>query len=520
MNIIVSVGGSGAICVDVLHYLAYAGLLHEGDYQVLIMDNDWDCHSNTTCMSHLIQYKPITEKFKKPVVVSYHRGLFGRKDLEEIPLFGARFTIKDKIMGEAVKELAGVDGQTNCASAINRDKKEINEILLNMVLSNDEKMKSLKDGFNGHPSLGTALFDSVKETNSYNSSLLGIISTALKGGDNVRVFLVGSIFGGTGAALFPNIARNIREKFQGYGKLFISGALLLPFFSFPDNPNRDTQSSMDINARDFFKKSKTAIDYYMTQRDLVRNNANSRSKEESYIFDSLYLMGKSPLTQTCDHYAPGGGGQAHTYHVVHLYAALAACEFFNGKDGRQEGNQIYVPWISKDPSDIDVELNNLPSIARKRLHSFARFSVFMLEAFSPLVHSRIEDLKGLPLFKHIYSEAHGQAELNEADLRILRNYVEAVCERCTAFFSFCSSVCLLDLFPSEEVAGYAEGKITNDRDRELDLYLGIDKSGPYTPNNILKNMYSDKDLKKVGRNFSGDEGPRAIIDVIYGYCKC
>ena len=32
----------------------------------------------------------------------------------------------------------------------------------------------------------------------------------LRGGEEVRIFIIGSIFGGTGASGFPNIARKIR----------------------------------------------------------------------------------------------------------------------------------------------------------------------------------------------------------------------------------------------------------------------------------------------------------------------
>ena len=112
------------------------------------------------------------------------------------------------------------------------------------------------------------LFDALDEANS----------------GKIKIFLVSSIFGGTGASGFPSIARLLREiikKKNITDGVKIGGALMLPYFSFP-KPDLDEEKQV-AHANTFWSNQEE-LDYY------------SRMFESGEkIFDELYLAGADPL---------------------------------------------------------------------------------------------------------------------------------------------------------------------------------------------------------------------------------
>src|SRR5699024_1963621 len=94
-------------------------------------------------------------------------------------------------------------------------KNQSNEEALNLVYPKKWQEENLGNGFQGRPFLGTAVFRAIENTTSYkNNTLYTKIRNVLAGGETVKIFLIASIFGGTGATFFPNIAKSIRKEFS------------------------------------------------------------------------------------------------------------------------------------------------------------------------------------------------------------------------------------------------------------------------------------------------------------------
>src|SRR6185503_14280795 len=102
---------------------------------------------------------------------------------------------------------------------------------------------------------------------------------------DVRLFLVGSVFGGTGAAGFPTLGHRNTLKFnkekgavindkEEISRILLGGSLILPYFRIVKN---DNQPDMHVTSGDFPIATKAALEFYDTK--------------DSLGFDQVYFIG-------------------------------------------------------------------------------------------------------------------------------------------------------------------------------------------------------------------------------------
>ena len=197
-------------------------------------------------------------------------------------------------------------------------KDEIQDVF-NCLYHHDEELNlELDEGFRGRPSIGaSAILSRVQENEPFWKNIFNAIDSA-KGGKEVRIFLVGSIFGGTGASGFASIARLIRglirenEIKEG---VYIGGALMLPYFSFPKPP--EDEIGIVAYSESFLEQSRGALDYYSRLFEM----------EKSKIFDQLYVIGWDPLIQL-KMFEKGGPNQNNPALLPEIFTGLAASKFY------------------------------------------------------------------------------------------------------------------------------------------------------------------------------------------------
>jgi hypothetical protein len=131
----------------------------------------------------------------------------------------------------------------------------------------------------------------------------------------VRVFIAGSVFGGTGAAGFPTIARLLRQIIdeQGRGDLVsLTGALMLPYFSFPPPPMDATGKEANVaRSEDLIVNTQEALKYYHRLFDAER------------VFDDMFMFGWDPPFHI-DFHQPGSKAQRNQSLPPELYPAICA----------------------------------------------------------------------------------------------------------------------------------------------------------------------------------------------------
>ena len=232
--------------------------------------------------------------------------------------------------------------------------------LFDCLYSPSELDLFLEEGFRGKPHIGAAaILSNMDMESGFWRNIAAAINTA-RGGDDVNIFLAGSIFGGMGASGFPTIVRKLRRMLDEDGLstgVKIGGALMLPYFSFPPPGQSDDQDVALSEA--FLEQTQGALHYY---HNTIKNQPN--------LFDSLYLVGWDPLIRL-NYHQKGGAPQANPPMVPELYGCFAALDFFS--NGTKNGGTIYqigredsgsfnwsdFPKITDDKNDTKNKLGNL-----------------------------------------------------------------------------------------------------------------------------------------------------------------
>lgn len=219
-------------------------------------------------------------------------------------------SLKGSIGGSYTFELENVKGQ-KFKHFIDYDSlDDNNKALADLLFSKTNLETDMDIGFVGNPNIGSIVLNQFKYSEEFKT-----FANNFEEGD--RVFIISSIFGGTGASGFPIILKNIRTADQNpnlESKDFLKnapiGALtVLPYF----NVEFDSESA--IQKSDWIQKTKSALSYY------EKNVTGNKSVNLMY-----YIGDKLSKTYKND---PGDGGQKNDAHFMELVGALSVIDFAN-----------------------------------------------------------------------------------------------------------------------------------------------------------------------------------------------
>lgn len=275
----------------------------------------------------------------------------------------------------------------------------------------------LDEGFRARPSIGAAaMLSKIQQNDPFWQDVFDAIDSA-KSGNKVKIFLSSSIFGGTGAAGFPSIARLIRRVAEQEGlseNIEIGGCLMLPYFSFP-KPPEDEQSIVGFSDS-FVEQSKGALDYYHRIFEI----------EEKNIFNQLYIMGWDPLIPL-DYFEKGGNKQINPPLLPELYSSLAAAKFFNNENSEKgiyhiaSNNAGEINW-----SDIP-EINGDEKFVKKQLAQTIRFALAGKEIYIPSLIDNWTKIKNEAWFKKNFQKK-GLSVKNQEEHKDTLNLLNSFCD--------------------------------------------------------------------------------------------
>lgn len=314
----ISIGGSGAKVLESLTHLCVAGLLPNEIKQqklyTMAVDPDIGNGNLKRASTVLSSYE------------SFQDWKVGNKT----PLFKTEVTLAKPLIWNPAEQDQKLDDvlsyQAYRGTAVGA--------LYEVLFSREERETFLNEGFRGRPSIGAAVLAkrvalNNRDNRRKNSSKMDfapweqfarLIRQDVKNGQTAKIFLAGSVFGGTGASGLPTIARLLRRSFETYfddGNVLIGGAFLLPYFSFA--PDKETQQKLAgeiyASSENFSTNTKAALEYY-----------NVREKD----FHSMYFIGDDVLSQM-KNFSIGAATQMNESHIVDLYAALAAVDFYQSE---------------------------------------------------------------------------------------------------------------------------------------------------------------------------------------------
>lgn len=380
------IGGTGARIAEVAAHLCAMNLVNdEREITFIIVDKDQNCGGTA-------QAKEVIGRIEK---ISQIEG-----SNTGACLCKSRLTKPDANPWDFTNALANIagnnDGNASLEDALGQNGTD-DGILFDAFYSDSEQRSKTSEGFYGHPTIGALMFKYMMKNANGNDIAQLVINWLSRGANTAKVFIIGSVFGGTGAAVFSNLAAHIRSKARALAnadsnandqqqaeniadkqnQLIISGVLLLPYFSFSQNRNNNI-----IDETEFYAKSKTALEQYGNDPHLIRRRVDSDNS-----FDTLYICGQNPLHKVGE-YSIGGESQKNHFDLVDLVSAYAMVSFFNEDFMRAGTNQIDAGKIGKiyeyrlnknrNESLQNVESTVLPDSLALNLRKMLLFSAFVL----------------------------------------------------------------------------------------------------------------------------------------------
>lgn len=252
-------------------------------------------------------------------------------------------------------------------------KEDANFALTSMLFS-ERNLNSMMDvGFKGNPNIGSIVLNQFIDSPEF-------INFAASFGQGDRIFIVSSIFGGTGASGFPLLLKNLRaipNTVNGNGLIKTApvGAIsVFPYFDIAPDSNPDDNQRSQIDSSTFISKTKAALSYY------------DKNINETNI---LYYIGDNIAKQYKN--SEGGSTQQNDAHFIELAAALAIVDFaaipsnqmvtniVGNNNGTPERTDYREFGIVNDTSTIlfsDLELATR-TLIRRQMTQFVLFCKYM-----------------------------------------------------------------------------------------------------------------------------------------------
>lgn len=204
----------------------------------------------------------------------------------------------------------------------------INNYLIQTLFSSKNLNNPLSVGFKGNPNVGTVVLGDMIEGDDGFRKFKQLCEK------DDRIFIISSIFGGTGASGYPLLEKKIRKDAseQPAVKNAVMGAVtVLPYYGLKD----PSTSGSDIDSANFYTKTKAALAYY----------------ENTVLSDYLYYAGETTLTQI---YENDEKKQDDKAHFIELVAASALFHFLSEPE-KPEQQQFLTRAIENNLPTLDLE---------------------------------------------------------------------------------------------------------------------------------------------------------------------
>ena len=358
----IGIGGTGAKFLESLVHLAAAGMMPDGDLYVLFVDPDAANGSRARVQQTVDYYRQCKNN------ITFGQTSLLQTKINPIDsvasLHWSPFTDANPSLGDFFDygNLNQADDKTRAAAAH----------LFEVLYSPTERTTPLAKGFHGHPSIGSAV---MAQTINFNQEdTWSTFRAQIANDSNPKIFLSGSIFGGTGASGFPTIAKLVRDEFEN---VKLGGALVLPYFKFISEEGSNEETSEE-DAKKNRDELKAKSEYFLMNTQAALKYYYQLNQTD--IYNAVYLLGNESQTEVANF--SGGPEQENASHFIEIYAALAAIDFFKNDF---EGSQYFVTARAKKDR---LQWSDLPDGAngntiRTGIGQLARFAFAYLHMYQP-----------------------------------------------------------------------------------------------------------------------------------------
>lgn len=216
-----------------------------------------------------------------------------------------------------------------------------NRAFTKMLFSNANLSSTMDVGFKGNPNIGSIVLNQFTQSNAYKNFETNFV-------DGDKVFIISSIFGGTGASGFPLLLKTMRTSSNtALANAPIGAVSLLPYFNLKSN------DKSSIQADSFITKTKAALNYY--EKNVTGNNT----------LNDMYYLGdnfSSYSYENCD----GGDHQVNDSHIIELLAAMSVVNFDNKQYNFPIATQFHEFGLATTPKqNASVIFSDFGPVSRK-----------------------------------------------------------------------------------------------------------------------------------------------------------
>lgn len=303
---IFGIGGTGSRVIKSLSFLLAAGTeINASEVIPIIVDPDRANGDMNRTVDILKYYQRIREKSYSPSTGFFNAKIATLNELVSKEI-REKFTSPDFRL-----ELNGVQNERFRDFIDFNNLDPVNRAFTNLLFSEDNLDADMEIGFKGNPNIGSVVLNQFKDSNEFKHFASNFEA-------NDRIFIISSIFGGTGAAGFPLILKNIRnasDRLSNWAFLReakIGAITILPYFGVAPDENSK------IDKATFISKAKAALSYY--SRNVSGNNS----------VNALYYIGDED-TKDYDN-QQGAAPQRNDAHFVEIAAALSVIDFMSLDD--------------------------------------------------------------------------------------------------------------------------------------------------------------------------------------------
>jgi len=194
------------------------------------------------------------------------------------------------------------------------------KVFISSLYAKRELDDDLNVGFKGRPNMGVIVLSQFK-----NKEVFDQFVASFDEGD--AIFIINSIFGGTGAAGFPLLLKTLRglqggDKAAKVRESFIGALTMLPYFQLEREEKESERAIKDLS---FDEKAKIAMDYYL------------RTIIDTKQIQTIYFLGNRS-GKSVEKYAEGEKAQQNRANFLELAGALAIFDFCKHFPGYSENN--------------------------------------------------------------------------------------------------------------------------------------------------------------------------------------
>ncbi len=264
--------------------------------------------------------------------------------------------------------------------------------LMQLLYTEDNLQSPLTIGFKGSPNVGSVVLNKL-----IDSPEIRFFADNFRKGD--RIFIISSIFGGTGAAGFPLLLKNLKNPDSGLqnagdiSSALIGAITVKPYFGLQS----DNESVIDSNT--FVTKTRDALAYY-------KNNLQG--------LQAMYYIADNPDNPYENR--PGGASQKNNAHLVELLSALAIIDFMDYSDADLSGSTLYHEYGLKEDSR-EITFEHLYDDTKQKINK----QLVQFKFFAKYYKDFISQDKGKNYFKSLNLD---DAFANDGFHKELRNFLE------------------------------------------------------------------------------------------------